>query len=334
MLFLTLLLLLAYRPADPPLVLDDDALVTNLLEELGQASPPHRPRPGLPGVSVERGRQLVLGDDPGGRGGKVSKHFICTACHNVERDEPTLRFDDPQARLTYVAQRGLPFLPGSSLYGVVNRERYYNGDYEKKYGILVAEARNDLRAAIQLCAVECSQGRQLDEAELESVLTYLWTIGLKVADLGLGPDERQQIEAALTAGGDRAAAILLIESRYAAAAPATFVEPPRDRSQGYATTTLPDPANGRLIYQLSCLHCHDNRRFALFRLDDSRFTHQYLDRHVSRYSRYALYQVTRWGTSPVPGKRSYMPNYTREKLSDQMVEDLRAYVKQQARLER
>ncbi len=320
-------LLLAYRPGSH--LMGDDDLVTAVLAALGEPPPPHRPRD-LPGASVEKGRRLVLGADPAGRGGQVSKHFLCTACHNVERDEPTLRFDDPQARLAYVAQRGLPFLPGSALYGVVNRTLYYNGDYEKKYGALVATARHDLRQAIQLCATECSQGRPLDEAEMESVLAYLWTIGLKMDDLGLTAAERRQVEAALAGTGDRDAAIRLIRSRYAAGAPATFVSPPDDRREGYVTDAPPDPGNGRLLYELSCLHCHEDRQFAFFRLDDSRFTHRYLEKHLPRYTRYSLYQVLRWGTSPVPGKPSYMPNYTREKMTDAMVEDLRAYIEARA----
>ena len=328
---LILLLLIAFFSfaladfSEPPVDVNEDTSVAEVLEMLGDDPLPHIPDTSLEGVSVEKGRRLVTQGALSGPGGLVSRHFVCTSCHNIERDEPTLTFDNPQLRLEYVSDKGLPFLPGSSLYGVVNRTSFYNGDYEEKYGDLVKPARNNLRAAIQLCAIECSQGRPLEDAEMESVLSYLWSIGLKIKDLGLSTSELEQIKQALEGAGDTAAAIELINSQYAIAAPATFVKPPDDRRAGYEVTEK-DPANGKLIYELSCLHCHENKRYAFFRLDESTFSHQYLEKHIPRYTRYSIYQVIRWGTSPIPGKRSYMPNYTAEKLSHQMVEDLRAYI--------
>jgi len=59
---------------------------------------------------------------------------------------------------------------------------------------LVKPARNDLRKAIQLCAVECSQGRALEDWEMESVLAYLWTIGLKMNDLSFSKKELKSIK--------------------------------------------------------------------------------------------------------------------------------------------
>jgi len=316
-----------YEP--PAALMQEELLVAEVLEQLGEAPLPHKPDTSLAGVSVAKGRDLVKRGSPGGPGGMVSPHFTCLACHNVERDEPTLSFDNPQERLEYVAEKDLPFLPGTALYGAVNRTRFYNGDYEKKYGDLVKNARHSLRESIQLCAIECSQGRPLDAVEMESVLAYLWTIGLKIDDLALDKTAQERIEAALAGQGDPEAAIRLIKSRYATAAPATFVEPPKDRKEGYPVAEA-DAANGRLIYENSCLHCHENKRYAFFRLDKSRFSHRQLKKHIPRYTRYSIYQVIRYGTSPVPGKRSYMPNYTMEKLTHQMVEDLRAYIELRA----
>jgi mono/diheme cytochrome c family protein len=310
---------------EPPMEIIEDAGVAEVLEMLGDDPLPHKPDTTLQGVSADKGRDLVVKGGQSGPGGIVSRHFVCTSCHNVERDEPTLTFDNPQLRLEYVAEKGLPFLPGSSLYGVVNRTDFYNDDYEKKYGELVKPARNNLREAIQLCAVECSQGRPLDDVEMESILAYLWTIGLKMKDLDLTRPQMEQVCGALDGSGDADAAIELIKSRYATAAPATFVKPPDDRQAGNEVAEK-DPANGKRIYELSCLHCHENKRFAFFELDESAFSHRYLEKHIPRYTRYSIYQVIRWGTSPIPGKRAYMPNYTEEKLTRQMVEDLRAYI--------
>lgn len=302
--------------------------VAEVLTGLGDAPMPHQPDLSLRGASAEAGKELVLlgrTNAPGfGFGRRISQHFVCTSCHNVERDEPYLSRTDPLARLRYVAEKGLPYLQGSSLYGIVNRSSFYNGDYKKKYGALVDKARNNLREAIQLCATECSQGRHLQDWEMESVLAYLWTIGLKMEDLSLSEEELHAIAAAKEENQGQAEAIQLIKSKYLHGMPATFVEPPSDRNK--KTPTSGDAENGRLLYELSCLHCHRDRRYAFFLLDDSQLSLQYLDRHFSRYSRYSVYEAARYGTSPLPWKRAYMPQYTLEKLSEEMLEDLRTYL--------
>ena len=47
---------------------------------------------------------------------------------------------------------------GTTFYGITNRETWYNDDYYKKYGDLVKPANENLVEAVQLCAMECSQG--------------------------------------------------------------------------------------------------------------------------------------------------------------------------------
>ncbi len=327
----------AFGPEPSSASLSDTDSLAELLERLGDTPLPHRPDLSLPGVSAERGREIVLRGitrkPKGGRIGKQSKHFECTACHNVEREDPDLARVDPRGRLAYVVERGLPYLPGTTLYGVVNRTSFYNGDYEKKYGDLVKPARHDLREAIQLCAVECSQGRRLKDWELESVLAYLWTLELRLSDLRLSPEEKATVQRALDGQGDRAAAVALLKARYLQGAPATFGTPPEDRRLGYVDeggVRSGDPDTGRLLYEHSCLHCHENQRYAFFNLDDSALSFRFLEKHLGDYSRYNLYQVVRYGTQPLPGKRAYMPNYTLEKLPDDMVEDLRAYIELRA----
>jgi len=94
----------------------------------------------------------------GRRAKRLSKHFVCTSCHNVEKEFSSALENDPQERLNYALQNDLPFLQGTSMYGAINRTTYYNGDYYKKYGDLVYPAQKDLKEAIQLCAIECAQG--------------------------------------------------------------------------------------------------------------------------------------------------------------------------------
>ncbi len=316
--------------------LPDSMPLSDLLRQLGEAAPIHQARTDLPGVSVERGRELATKGyttkPSGKRSKRISRFFVCTACHNLEREDPDLSRSDPQARLEYTAARQMPFLQGTTFYGLVNRSSFYNGDYEKKYGDLVKLARHNLRAAIQLCAVECSQGRELAPWEVESLLAYFWTLELKVGDLGLSAEEKSSIEKALQGRADRTTALEIIRQHHLPASPASFVAPPEDRKQGYALLEEAEPDNGRLIYQNSCLHCHLNERFSQFNLDESTDSFRFLSKHISRYSRYSLYQVVRYGTTPLPGKKAYMPHYTLERMSNRQLEDLRAFIEWQAGL--
>lgn len=320
--------------SDDYFAVDKNTSVEEVLVRLGEKPQPHQPMMNLKGVSVENGRRLVLEGfatekDGSGKVNKQSAHFVCTSCHNVERDEPDLGVVDAQARLEYSAQRGLPMVQGTALYGAVNRSKFYNDDYVKKYGDLVEPARHDLRKAIQLCAVECAQGRKLAAWEVESILAYLWTIDLKLEDLNLTPRQLSEIENAANREDNRAATADLLKSKYLPGAPATFVKPPADRKEGYPGI-VGNPENGKLVYETSCLHCHAGQRYSYFNLDDSDLTFKYLEKHFPKYTNYSPYQVTRYGTSPLPGKRAYMPLYTEEKMTDQMAEDLRAYVEAEA----
>jgi len=307
--------------------------VSEVLKKLGDKAIPHQPNMGLEGVSVENGKRLFLdgfSESANGKKSKLqSKHFVCTSCHNIEKEDPDLSVVDPQARLLYAKEKGLPFLQGTTMYGAVNRTDFYNGDYYKKYGDLVKPARNDIREAIQLCAVECAQGRRLKHWEVESIMTYLWTLELKLSDLNLSDADYETLTGAVDNDSNQTAAIDLIKSKYLKGAPATFIPPPVDRKKG-ADGIVGDPENGQLIYDLSCKHCHEDERFSFYKLDDTDLTFKHLAKYFGQYSRYSTYQVSRWGTSPIPGKGAYMPQYTAEKMSVQQLEDLRAYVLQRA----
>ncbi len=309
-----------------------DLQVAKVLAILGDKSASHYPKSGDFAVSASRGESLIkegIAIKPGGGKTKLqSKHFVCTSCHNLEREDPDLASNDPQARLDYTSQKGLPFLQGTTLYGAVNREQFYNDDYYKKYGDLVLPARNDLREAIQLCAVECAQGRKLKDWELESVLAYLWTIDLKLSDLNLDDSQLEAVYAALDGEGDQAAVIGLIKSKYMTKSPATF-------GTAYDSMIKKDeykgnPDNGQKIYENSCLYCHENRRYSFYHLDNERLTFKHLKRKANGYGSHSIYQVTRYGVYSKSGKRSYMPQYPLEKMSDQQLADLRSYIELKA----
>lgn len=282
-----------------------------------------KPNFNISGVSAEIGRSLVHEGfalkENGKKTKKQSKHFVCTSCHNTVKEDPDLTLSDPQARLDYTTKVGIPFLQGTTLYGAVNRETYYNGDYDKKYGDLVKPARNDIRGAIQLCAVECAQGRKLKDWELESVLAYLWEIELVTSDLNIGEYELISDE---KTNKERLA---LVKSKYLSGSPATFIPPPADRKTG--TGLVGDEQNGRKIYESSCLHCHEKGRYSYLSLDKSCMSLNFLEKDIDRFTNHSIYQVTRWGVPTKAGKKSYMPQYTLEKMSDQQLADLIAFVR-------
>lgn len=313
----------AGRPATLPVV-DGDTPLYDVMNSLGapaRADVMVRP---VEGASAEAGRKLVLeGTLP--RGGQQSAHFRCTSCHNVVKEDPVPNTPGPVARLTYAEENDLPFLPGTTLWGAVNRESYYNGDYEKKYGDLVKMARRDLRGAIQLCATECAQGEELDAVAMESVLAYLHTIGLTLNDLPPQDGLVDRVNHAIDRGGDNSALIGELRKGYLLASPATFLLPPEDRKTGYAVAET-NPANGAILYGRACLHCHENQRYSFFELAENEFHYRFMTKHFPSYTRYSTYQVTRYGTSPIPGKRAYMPHYTEERMTNGQLEDLRAYL--------
>jgi len=307
---------------------DEDERLYKTLAQIGYRSVDHLPDLTMSGVSAKVGEDLVK-DGFSERGDmkvkRQSRHFVCTSCHNVEREDPDLSIADPEARLDFVEKKGLPFLPATTLYGAVNRKEFYNGDYVKKYGELVEPARHDIREAIKLCAVECAQGRELKAWEVESILAYLWTIDLKLGDLNLTTAEAETVANAVSGDGQEIEAIQILESKYLKNSPAHFLMPPARDRKGF--NTIGDTQNGKLVYENSCQHCHFQNKYSYLNLDDSNMTFDFLNNKADTYSRYSIYQVIRYGTYSKGGKSSYMPRFPKEKMSDQQMEDLRAYIK-------
>lgn len=324
LLVLSLIILLGARPAATLAVVDESTTVYEALRALGAPERADVMVRNVPGASAELGRRIVL-ENQLSDGDDQSNHFKCTACHNVTREDPVLNAPDPETRLAYAIEHDLPFLPGTTLWGAVNRESYYNGDYDKKYGDLVKNARHNLRGAIQLCAVECAQGEALTPKEMESVVAYLHEIGLKMKDLPEDAPSPDVVNRAIAAGGDNAGMIDDLKASYLLASPATFLLPPEDRKAGYPVGPV-DLENGKELYDRACLHCHEEQRYSFFELAKDEFHYAFMAKHYPKYTRYSTYQVTRYGTSPIPGKRAYMPHYSAERMSNQQIEDLRAYL--------
>lgn len=257
----------------------------------------------------------------------ISLYYMCTNCHNSGPEDPVLSVSDPEARLKFAAEIQIPFLQGTTFYGVVNRESWYNDDYYKKYGDLVLPTQNNIREAIQLCATECSQGRPLENWEIESILAYYYSIGYTFFDLGFSVQDMDAMNKEKQNPAMHASLIEKIKNRYSLKSPATFIEPPYDRN--WDTTPKGNPETGKEVYELSCQSCHTFMGVSDVIFDDSKKNFKYMNRKFEK-NYWWLFEIVRHGTHPESGHRAYMPLYTAERMSDSQVDDLKAYIEKMA----
>lgn len=283
-------------------------------------------------AKVKIGEDLVLHGQTernGKKTSRISAHFVCTDCHNLTHEFSDLSSESPEDRLAYAKDNYLPFLPGSTFRGIYNRTSFYNKDYVKKYGDLVLSARDTLENAVQVCAKYCSSGRYLEDWELDAIMHYYKSLEFKIKDLNLSeptlknirkygelkPEERQKL-------------IKTIKDAYVRGYDATFLPamPKDERKYGEGG----DPAKGELIYEKSCMHCHGNGRLTYLILDKKKLDARLLWRNRKNYSDKSPYQIIRYGTHAMAGRPQYMPLYTEEKMSNDQINDLMAYIKQLA----
>jgi len=309
--------------------LSADMPVAELLISLGDVPQQHFIKVIDP-KKVAMGEEIVLKGNTtmadGTRSKKVSEFFVCTDCHNLGPEAPNALENDPDIRLRFAMDKDIPYLPGSTFWGMVNRTGWFNGDHIIKYGDLVKPANRDLHNAVQLCSRECSSGRYLEEWELEAVMHYLTTLQLKVSDLGLTADEKGMVEG----NDDKTAAIALVKSKYLDAVPATFLEPLALESRGMGTKG--DVVKGKFIYEKSCMHCHKENGVAktVFGNGKGQKDAAWLVSYFPKNNGGSIYYICRKGTPPKKRTPQYMPIYSNEKLTDGQIEDLVAYVKQMA----
>ncbi|MFB6307310.1 MAG: cytochrome c, partial [Flavobacteriales bacterium] len=301
--------------------------VHKILKKLGAELPDHFVKTN--DKWVKSGKEIIKKGKTtlptGNKTNLVSKHYVCTDCHNTVIEDPDLTSPSPEKRLKYAMKNDLPFLQGTTLYGVVNRESWFNDDYVKKYGKMARKANDDLKKAIQLCARECSQGRKLTKNEMKAILHYLNTISLKIADLNLNKREMKKINSALNKQNADQKTVELIKSKYLKKSPANFIEPMNKEKRKYGKKG--DQQKGKFIYENSCLHCHAPGKSTRFELDNSQLTFRFLEKKLHKNSKYNLYKVIRKGTQPLKGYRPYMPHYTKNRMSREQTSHLIAYIK-------
>jgi mono/diheme cytochrome c family protein len=302
--------------------------LSSVLIELGDKTPAHQ-------IDYTKEQEL-LGEElvkygktvgPKGKESKyISKHYVCTTCHNLQQEDPDLRKSDPEARLDYVKSKGIPFLQGSTFKGIVNRESWYNDDYVKKYGDEKIElAHKNLKESIQLCAIECSQGRPMEAWEIDAVLAYFWSLEFTLSDLNLSEEDYTRLNTDLGKDDKNPELIKWLKTFYLQSSPAHFYDAPNDKKIGYEGL-VGDPSSGKDLYELSCLHCHKSGGVSHYILDDKQLSFVDIKSKLLKNSHFSLYQIIPYGTYAIPGHRPYMPHYPMERMNKQQVEDLRAYV--------
>ena len=312
-------------------ILDSSRKVADVLNKLGDKPALHFIASSqLDSAKVNAGYKLVTTGFMTPNSKRQSKHFVCTDCHNIEREDPDLTQSNPETRMEYVAENGLKFLPATTLYGTVNKKHWYNGDYYQKYGELVDPARDTLENAIQLCAVVCSQGRALEKDEMDAVMHYFNSIGYTLNDLNLTDKELTYISQSIpekALDDDKNDAMDIIESKYLEYSPATFMKPMAIEKRNLGKKNPRGSLErGKKIYDLSCMTCHKQGGVTNYKLSNEQLTHKHLKYWAGTNKVFSVYNITRKGTYSKNGYKPYMPNYTKERLSDQQLEDLMSYI--------
>lgn len=319
-----LILIFSFTPLSDSEIRPQQNLV-DVLKSLGEDYPEHYVED-PDSMDIKRGYDLIhvgkTTPPDGFASNAISKFYTCTSCHNVEREDPDLTVVDQDARLKYAMENELPYLQGTTFWGAVNKESWYNDDYVLKYGSLVEKAKGSLKGSINLCATVCSQGRELEDWEMKSILSYLWSLQMKMEDLDLSKKEIDHINE--LAESDNDSAIAFIKSHYLTKSPATFADLPESKEKGYPFEGRPQ--FGKAIYELGCQHCHHAYGESDLVLDNSILTFKWLKKHMPENSKKSIYEIIRNGSYSELGHKEYMPNYTLEKMSHQQVEDLRAYI--------
>jgi len=300
----------------------NDLSVLDVLLELGETKPNHYLMK-TNQDSVRMGYEMVhFGQLKDKSNSRISKFFVCTDCHNQKKEVANLLKETPSERVKYGMVNDLPFLPASTFFGMYNKTHWYNGDYAKKYGNLVIPTRDSLDNAIQLCATQCSQGRELKEWEIRTIIHYYKSIEISVKDLNLNQSELNQLLTDLASHNNRS--VELLKSKYNSINEATFGEIEPKQPDNY----IPNLKVGEYIFKNGCMHCHSmGKNITNFEFDAENLTFSFLVSKLKKHNNYSVPYIVRKGTYAINGRKQYMPQYPLEKMSDTQLFDLINYIK-------
>ena len=105
---------------------DENTTVAEVLWALGEKKPKHYVK-SMTKEKIKQGEELVkIGKTSKPKGGGktryISKYYACTSCHNLDREDPDLNGVDTEARLAWALEKNMPYLQGSTFWGIVDRE--------------------------------------------------------------------------------------------------------------------------------------------------------------------------------------------------------------------
>jgi mono/diheme cytochrome c family protein len=285
------------------------------------------------------GRELLVNGQvkspPYGAGpsAPLAKAYRCVHCHNLRREDEKLTEPDPEARARYVLAeepaeperrdgKTLSLTPGTTLWGAVNRGSYYNGTHSRYRGLKLDDgARVDptsLADAVKVCCRYSSGGRFPEGWELDSILTHLWDLEVRLRDLGLAEAAERKVLDAVNGGraGPLGEARGLLRRSFLREAEAKKTPRP-SRAEGDRVEYGKAPFNGdarlgEFLYRSACAGCHaaggvNDVSGAKLVADDGKF-HKLV-----------------WDGSEPDG--AYMPFFSAQRLSQQQAADIRAYLR-------
>tara|TARA_B110000503_G_C7160312_1_gene419362 strand:+ start:1113 stop:1625 length:513 start_codon:yes stop_codon:yes gene_type:complete len=168
----------------------------------------------------------------------------------------------------------------------------------------VKPARNSLAESTQLCAKVCASGRYLEDLELEAILAYFWNNQLKIEDLELSKKESDAIENQKS----RSESVALLKKKHSLKSPATFGGSPNRQDLGFEGIKG-NPENGKKVYELSCMSCHQDGGVSGAAFTNSKVDFQRFKRSIGKKTDYNLNDIVRKGTYAGQGKPRYMPLY-------------------------
>lgn len=262
----------------------------------------------------------------------LSQAYRCIHCHNLVREDASLTTQDPEARERLVRAKtpadgrrdpaGLALTPGTTLWGAVNRERFYNGHFTKYHALLVGSGQPmdpaKLADAVQICCRFCSVGRYPEPWELDSMLAALWEIELRVQDLDLSPEKLTQLLADLQSDSPLTAARarLAVKNGFLRSAEANRLDLPVRSTAEFdeypgGTIVKGNAEAGKLLYQSACAGCHHSE----FGLPEGRS----LGVSAPRFHEFVWHGTER--------DDLYMPFFAKERLSRRQAADIRAYLR-------
>ncbi|MCS7166473.1 MAG: cytochrome c [Gemmatales bacterium] len=292
----------------------------------------------------------------------LAETYRCIHCHNLVREDVVLTRQDPEAREQLLEENpalggkktGVRLTTGTTFWGMVNRERFYNGYYAKYHRLQVREGErfrpmdpSSLADAVQVCCSYCSAGRFPEDWELDSILAYLWTLELRLRDLDLPAEMQRRILEQFNSGNPQAvdAARQQLRQYYLVASQAHAVDPPT-RSEGDKDTYPPSVAELEQLFapgqsrsasnasqpastsRKNLVATGDPKRGEWLYRSACAFCHgnevhpkagRSLATSPGTFHRYVWKGTQRDGL--------YMPFFTRERLSPRQATDIRAYLR-------